>query len=305
MDFEKTAKSFEKHFTSKCEEICFSGMPLTILKGEDMSLSTALSVGGCIALSKRNDGRFNARFDDNGKHIMFNVAEADYHKDEPMIEFFTRPENLGAQLFGADMVFEYNTNVYDEYEPLLLSAMYTFCDKMPKIDKIKTCLTDPKRDFVSMIGKKDAVLLHGNGKYTYIKFPDIAVKIVLCIAKDNNYIKETDIMTLEFATKTLALGDYTAFGEIITREHRYGIKEGKIGKKSKEIFELAEKLNDACGLGFLENGGIFAVVMNSRVNAFVQNLKKEYETYYGAGPDFYVTRTENSGINAIMHKKSL
>lgn len=305
MDFEKTAESFEKYFSRKCEKICFAGMPLTILKGEDLCLSASLSVGGCIALSSRKDGRFNARFDDNEKHIVLNVTETEYHKNEPMIEFLTRPERLGAQLLGADIVFEYNTKIYNEYEPLLLSSMYTFCNKMPGIEEAKTCLTDANRDFVSMVGKKDTVLLKSNGKYTYIKFPDSTAKIVLCSLEDKNIIEKSDKMALENAVKSLALGDYESFGEIITHEHIRNIKEGKIGKASREMFELAKKLNDACGLGFLERGGIFAVVMDSRVNAFVQNLKKEYESYYGEAPDFYITRTENSGIKSIINKKSL
>ena len=303
MDFEKTAKSFEKHFMKKCEKICFAGMPLTILKGADLCLSASLSAGGCCAVSARNDGRFNARFDDNEKYIMSNVSEIEYHKDEPMLEFFARPKNFGAQLGGADIVFEYNTKIYNGYEPLLLSAMYTFCNKMPNIEEAKNCLTDAKRDFVSVIGRKDTVLLHGRGRPTYIKFPESNVKIVLCSIKDKNYIKEADDLILESAVKSLALGDYINFGGIITREHRRSIETGRIGKASKRIFELADSLKDACGYGFLENGGIFAIVINSRVNAFVQNLKKDYETYCGAAPDFYITRTENSGINAVVCKK--
>lgn len=305
MDFEKTAKSFEKHFTNKCEKICFAGMPLTILKGEDLCLSAALSVGGCSAVSRRKDGRFNVRFDDNEKYIMSNAAEAEYHKDEPILEFFTRPKKLGAQLGGADILFEYNTAIYDGYEPLLLSAMYTFCNKMPKPEKAKTCLTDVNRDFVSMAGRKDTVLLNGGERYAYIKFPESNAKIVLCCINDKNYIEETDAALTEKAARSLAVGDYITFGEIITRSHRQSIKNGSAGKASKKVFELAEKLKDGCGYGFLEKGGIFAVVMNSRVNAFVQNLKKEYETYYGAPPDFYITRTENSGINAIVCEKDL
>lgn len=305
MDFKKVSESFEKHFMNKCEKICFAGMPITILKGGNLCLSAALSVGGCIALAKRKDGRFNVRFDDNEKHIVSNIAEAEYHKDEPMLEFFSRPKSFGAKLGGADIVFEYNTKIYNEYEPLLLSAMYTFCNDMPNIEDAKICLTDAKRDFVSMAGKKDTILLHGAGEYTYIKFPESRVKIVLCIVKDKNNITGAYGAMLENAAKSLALGDYITFGEIITNEHKRSIESGGIGKASKEIFELAVRLKDTCGCGFLEKGGIFAIVINSRVNAFVQNLKKEYETYYGAPPDFYITRTENSGINAIVFEKDL
>ncbi|MCR4693649.1 MAG: hypothetical protein K5664_07190 [Firmicutes bacterium] len=302
MNFEKTAKSFEKHFAKSCEKICFAGMPLSIISSKEISLSAALSVGGCAAVARRGDGRFNAEFDDNVKYITSNVIDIEYHKKEPMLGFLARAESLGATLGGADIVFEYNTNIYNEYETLLLSCMYLFCNKMPDVKTAKNCLNNPNRDFASIVGVKDRILMSANGKYTYIKFSDSAVKIVLCHIRDKNYIKECNDNAVKTAAESLAMGDYLHFGEIITHEH---YENAKAGKASKEAFRLAVKLKDALGCGFLENGGIFAIVENAKVNAFVQNMKKEYATYYGASPDFYITCTENSGVNKVIDKKDL
>ena len=125
---------------------------------------------------------------------------------------------------------------------------------------------------------------------------------MLCPIKDRNHINECNDDAVKMAAGSLATGDYIRFGEIITHEHN---KNARAGKSSKAAFELAVRLKDACGCGFLENGGIFAIVLNKQVNAFVQNMKKEYETYYGTAPDFYITRAENSGINKIIYKKDL
>lgn len=223
-----------------------------------------------------------------------NVIEAELHKEEPMLEFLTRAKGLGAKLGGADVLFEYNTGIYSEYEPLLLSAMYYFCKDMPKPEQAKACLSCPKRDFAAFCGAENTLLLTGE-KNVYIKFRDSAVKIVLCHAGEKNKIPTFRDETLLNAAKILSLGDYARFGELITRE--YGGAEMK--SAAKDLFEIALGQKDALGLGIAESGGIFAIVENEKVNAFIQNLKKEYETYCGASPDFYVTRTENSGICGI------
>ena len=292
MDFEKIAVDFEKRFSKKCEGILFCGMPLTLLKSENMTLSAALSVGGCIAVSKRRDGRFTAEFDDNKKYISVNVLEAELHKAEPMIEFLTRLEARGAKLGGADVLFEYNTGIYNEYEPLLLSGMYLFCRDMPKPEQAKECLSRKEKDLAAFCGTENTLLLTGE-KNVYIKFRDSAVKIVLCHTGGKNEIPVSDDETLINAAKILSLGDYRRFGELITREYR------KCNLKNKDLFNAALEQKDALGLGIYESGGIFAIVENKKVNSFIQNLKKEYETYCGASPDFYVTRTENSGIYGI------
>jgi len=294
MDFEKTAVDFEKRFCRKCEKILFCGMPLTLLKGENMTLSAALSVGGCVALSRRRDGRFTAEFDDNNKYISGNVIETELHREEPMLEFLTRLKETGARLGGADVLFEYNTELYSEYEPLLLTAMYCFCKDMPSPDRAKECLSCPKRDFAAFCGAENA-LLFCSEKNVYIKFSDNVVKLVLCHAGEKNELPVFDNETLINAAKILSLGDYRRFGELITREYR----ESEMKKPTKNLFEIALGQKDALGLGVSESGGIFAIVENKKVNAFIRNLKKEYETYCGASPDFYVTRTENSGINRI------
>ena len=294
MDFEKTAVDFEKRFCRKCERILFCGMPLTVLKGENMALSAALSVGGCVALSKRRDGRFTAEFDDNEKYISGNVIEMELHKAEPMLEFLTRLKLTGARLGGADVLFEYNTGLYSEYEPLLLAAMYCFCKDMPSPEEAKKCLSCPKRDFAAFCGTENALLFCGE-KNVYIKFSDNVVKMVLCHIDEKNEIPVFDNETLINAAKILSLGDYRRFGELITREDR----GSDMKKNTKNLFEIAREQKDALGLGISESGGIFAIVENKKVNGFIQNLKREYETYCGASPDFYVTRTENSGIYGI------
>lgn len=305
MNFEKTAKSFNMHFGKDCEKICFSGMSIPFLSGADTSLCGAVSIGGCLALSKRCDGRFTAEFDDNQKYISTNISEFKHHMEEPMLEFMESIKKSGVTLCGADVLFEYNTGIYNEYEPLLLSSLYLFCTKMPQPIKLKSCLTNPLREFASVVGRRETLLFSEGEKHTHIKFSDSIVKIVLCCLEEENKMEETDGINIENAASGLAAGDYIRFGKIITAEHSRLVEKGGIGSRTKNLFGLAVNLKDALGVGILQSGGIFAIVENKKVNAFIQNLKKEYENYYGASPDFYVTRTENSGINGIVKKADL
>ena len=298
MDIKKFSEDFEKRFSAKCEKICFAGMTLPVLKGEGYSLCGALSVGGYAAIAHRADGRITIEFEDNKKYIRANVIDLFKHKKEPMIEFLTRVEAFGSSAGGADILLEYNTDICDDYEALLLTSMYFFCNNMPPADIAAECLSEPRRDFVSFSGMKNAFLFCGEKK-VYIKFCDSTAKIVICRAKGRNCINTCNDKTVEFAARMLANGDYLKFGEIITAEYAKTAGDG-INRETSRLFELAVKLKDAFGCGILESGGIFALVENRKIDAFIQNLKREYETYYGAAPDFYVTRTENSGVCGLF-----
>ncbi|MBR4720804.1 MAG: hypothetical protein IK057_03465 [Clostridia bacterium] len=301
MNFEKTAKSFKMHFGKNCERICFSGMSIPLLVGLDESLCASVSVGGCVAISVRGDGRFTAEFDDNQKYITSNILELKNHMEEPVLNFLQKIQNAGVTLCGADVLFEYNTGIYGEYEPLLLSSFYLLCKKMPMPIEMKCCLSKPLKDFVSIVGMRETLLFTEGDRHRYIKFKDSIAKIVLCCFDEKNIMEETG--NIKNAVCSLSAGDYVRFGEIITFEYEK-MKNG-VGKRTRNLFELAVHLKDALGVGILEQGGIFAIVENKKVNAFVRNLKKEYENYYGESPDFYITRTENSGIYGAVKKTDL
>ena len=305
MNFEKIAKSFNMHFERECEKIYFSGLGVPIIRGRDASLCASLSVGGCLALARRADGRFTAEFDDSQKYISANVSELINHKGEPMLDFLEKIRKYGTALGGADVLFKYSAGIYEDYKPLLLSATYFFCPKTSPPEKVIACLSNPLTDIVSMVGKKETLLYTQGEKHFYIKFSDNIVKIVLCCINEENKLKETDTATLKGVALSLSAGDYLQFGKSVTEEYGSLIEKGGAGRRTKKLFERAVGLKDALGCGILEKGGVFAIVENNKVNAFVQNLKKEYENYFGASPDFYVTRTENSGINFVIRKKDL
>ena len=300
MNFEKVAKSFNMHFGRECERICFSGLGIPIMQGRDASLCASLSAGRCLALARRVDGRFTAEFDDSQKYVSANVSELIYHKGEPMLEFLENVKKCGMELGGADVLFEYSEGMFEDYEPLLLSATYFFCPKTVPPDKLKTCLSNQLVDLVSMAGRRETLLYIQGEKHFYIKFSDKIAKIVLCCINEENRLRKTDGAALNGAALSISAEDYIRFGQSVTEEYKRLIKTGGAGRRTKTLFETAVNLGDALGCGILEKGGIFAIVENNKVNAFVQNLKKEYENYCGAAPDFYVTRTENSGINFVI-----
>ena len=305
MDFKKAAKSFNMYYGTDCEKICFSGMSLPILRGGDASICASLSVGGCIAAARRKDGRFTAKSDCSQKYIGSNILELEYHKNQPMLNFLNKIKKSGAELSGMDTLFLYNTKIYEEYEALLLSAAYCFCPKMPMPQEFKDCLSDSLRDFVSLVGKKGTLLFTQGERNIYIKFPDDKIKIVLCCLNEKNKLQNSDSDTVKDAVRSLAAGDCVRFGSAVTAEYARLIDEGCAGRQTKMLFKTAVSLKDALLYGVLEQGGVFAAAENKKVNAFIQNLKKEYENFCGNPPDFYVTMPENSGINFILREKDL
>ena len=300
MDFEKTAVSFEKRFAKKCERISYAGMPLNVLSERGRSLSAALSVGGCAAIARRDDGRFNVEFDDNNKVISCNVSDVGKHTEEPMLGFLARAEALSVKPGGADIVFEYNTEIYHDFYPILLSSMYFFCGEMPGILSFKDSFEGFEHNMAGLVGRKNTLLLQRGERLDYVPFPNDFFKIVLCCFDEKNTIAENSSGSVLKCAAALLNKDYGTFSKIMTDEAEICLKKGKIGARSKNLFEIAVKLGDAGGCGFLKKGGIFAIVENVKVNAFMQNLRSEYENYYGAAPDFYVTETEDSGIYAYI-----
>lgn len=300
MEFEKVSKSFKMRFGVDCEKAIFAGMSLPVMAGEGIHLCAPLSVGGYIAFSHRTDGRFTAEFDANRKHISANVSELRYHREEAMLDFLERIKIKGATLGGADVLFKYNTGIYGGYEPLLLAAHYFFCPQPIPVSTAKLCLSNGDEEYVSLAGKRDKLLFTDGERNIYIKFPDSIAKIVLCCINEKNTLLNMKPYDIKRAVLSLSVGDYARFGMQVTEEYRKMLKTGNIKRSTKALFMLAVKLNDALGCGILKEGGIFAIVENKKTNAFIQNIKTEYEKYYGASPDFYVTRAENSGINAII-----
>ena len=300
MDIEGTAKSFDMRFGRKCTGICFVGMGIPILKGANTSIAAAVSVGGCAAAAPRRDGRFTAEFDDGRRHITSNTAELMYHRDEPMLDFLERLRCCGVMLGGADILFKYNTELYGGYEELLMSALPIFCPKTVPIALLKGCLSNGISGFAGVAGKKDTLLFSNGEGYRYIKFSGSLVKLVLCCVSERNNPQYTAEAAVINAALGISSGDYVRFGQIITEEYRKSIEKCGAGRKTRQLFELASGIGDALGCGVLENGGIFAVLENKKVDTFIHGLHTEYENCYGAAPDFYVTDTENSGINTLV-----
>ena len=58
---------------------------------------------------------------------------------------------------------------------------------------------------------------------------------------------------------------------------------------------MACRQREAVGNGVIDEGGIFSLVENKNVDAYIRNLSMEYRRFYGAAPDFYVTDTETCG----------
>ena len=133
----------------------------------------------------------------------------------------------------------------------------------------------------------------------YYPLPEQYVKIVLCKTEENvpiNKLITSEPQRPQDALNALSDGNIKAFGTMLTTESEMIFKRSKrVCGKTHGLFEIARAMKDAEGIGVLRDGGIFAVVKNESVDAFMHDVGAEYEKTMGKRPKFYVTKPENSG----------
>ncbi len=295
MNFQKISGDYNKRYGKECTGMFFTGKPVVFFSSGAITVGSCLSVGGCAAVSGRDDERIVIQFSDSDRYLSCNIIDLKHNDDEDIFRMLKKARDCGAKLSGADVLLYYNTKLSHPYIPLMLGAMEElFSEGMHEIikhfdeyGKNKLCLS-ARRGTVSVI--------EGEG-VNYYNLPDDELKLVLANVKEN--VCRADECSEGFirdALEVLSKGDYEGFGEYLNRNTRRILDKSGSLKKTKHLFETAVSLKDAYGSGMLEDGGIFSIVKNNRVDTFIHNLEREYEKYFGSGPDFYVTRTENSGI---------
>jgi len=284
MDIEKLKIDFEKRFERECQRTFFVGMPLTIISGQQLQITASLSVGGCILSADRDDGRIVIEYKDNTTYISCNILEFNLHQNIEQIAFLEKLKNCGIKLSGADLLIDFNSDLYNDNEILLTLALAKGIT--PK-DAYAV-----KKDMVGIIGKRSRLLFSNKENFAYLPFCD-RYCIVLCSIDERQKGQPTFKDAVIARAKTeLMKENYENFGELVTS--CYCSK--KYGTKTQKMLSLATMLDDGIGYGVLNNGGIFAIVKTDRADTFIYNLKKAYENTVGSAPKFYVTLTANSGF---------
>ncbi|MBO5060107.1 MAG: hypothetical protein J6C82_04255 [Clostridia bacterium] len=295
MNYKRICTDFEKRYGGKCEELFFTGKPVIFFSRPAMTVGCSVSVGGCVALAKRSDERLVVQFSDSDAYLSCNKLDFKYNKDKKIIDLLLQAEKYGVKVGGAAILMYYNSELSHPFRPMMLSALSGFCDNAPQPAELIKHFDGFEKNMICVSSRKDTLTIFDGQRLQYAPMPDSQVKIVLCSIKEKSLIKHrAEDGTAADAVTALHRGDIERFGALLNKETELLIKKNKL-RSTEKLFKEAVGLKDAYGSGILEDGGIFSVVKNSRVDAFMHNLGTAYEKQFGARPRFYVTRTEESG----------
>lgn len=297
MDYNKIFTDFEKRYGEKCQSAYFVGKPITFFARSGITIGCAVSVGGVLALSKRSDNRLIAEFSDNGDFLSCNILDFPYNKDKKIINTLLQTEKYGVKIGGARLLIYHNTSLTHPFEPLLFTSLSGFCGKVPPASELIKHFDNYEQNMLCISSKADCVTVFDGQRIRHIPFPDSELKIVLCQIEEKVTIKKfPSDNSAQDSIELLQRGNFEKFGNSLNKETKWILDHNK-NKKTQQLFDTAVWLSDAYGSGILEDGGIFSIVKNSRVNTFMHNLGSEYEKHFASRPNFYVTNTQDSGIS--------
>ncbi len=296
MDYNKIFTDFEKRYGKKCEEAYFVGKPIVFFSRPGMTVGCSTSIGGCIALLRRDDDRVEVQFSDSTEFLSCNRLDFEYNKEKEIIKLLLDVEKYGVEVGGAKIFMFYNTALSQPVQPMFFSALGGFCKKVPPPQEIAKHFDELEKNMICLSSKKDHITIFDGQRIRYLPFPDSQVKIVISHIGEKEVIRKFPQDTLaKDGLDALARNDWEKLGNALNREAAHIAEKNNL-KKVSRLLDVVKRLDDAYGSGVLEDGGIFSVVKNSRVDAFMYDFGAEYKRYFGGCPDFYVTRAEDSGV---------
>lgn len=295
MDLKKIKEDFEKRYAYPPENIFFCGKPIVFFKKNGLVLGTSVSVGGYIAIAKREDGRIQLQRRDSNSLFSVNTEELNIYQGEKICDFLIRLNRYGVTPQGADILIYENTNFKIPAELLLLCAQDGFCENaLPPSEAVKY-FDNYEENSVAVMSKSNRITALCGKRTEYLPFHNQKYKIVISAVRDRTGIKEYASALAEDAKEALLVQDMERFGHILDKSTGILLKKCRASKSSR-LFETATELGDSLGNGILPSGGIFSVVENHRVDTFIHNLVSVYKKHCGGRPDFYITKAEDSGV---------
>ncbi|MDD6736253.1 MAG: hypothetical protein PUE13_08100 [Clostridiales bacterium] len=297
MNFNEVYTDYKKRFGREKERAYFVGKPVVFFSCRGLTAGCCVSVGGCAALARRDDDRIIVQFSDSEKFINCSKSDLENNKDEKVCALLLKAETLGADLRGAEILLHYNSGISHPYQPLIMTAMKGFCNNVPDVRELAGSAGNYEKNMLALSGRQNCAAVMEGGQVRYLPLDDGAVKIVLCYTGDKpKNTAQGNINTARAALEELSRGDYEKFGGLLSRYTEELLAREKSCRRASRLHKMSVQLGDAYGSGILEDGGIYAIVKNDRVDTFMHNLSEEYRKYCGAPPEFYVTKAEDSGI---------
>lgn len=294
MNYNKVSEEYEKRFGRKAERIYFIGKPITFFSCRGLTAGCCASVGGYIALSRREDERIIVHFSDNDKFINCSKSGLENNADKRICSLLLEAERYGVCVGGAEILLHYDSEISHPYRQLILTSLEGFCRNVPPLFELAGHFENYEQNILAVSGRKDHLTVTDGGNVRYLPLPDGAVKIVICYTDKKKYTQMHGASGLaQTALDALSAGDFEKFGTALDRYTQGAEKAGRIEQR---LHRLAMRTGDAYGSGYTGDGGLFAIVPNDRVDSYIYSLGKEYREFCGGKPEFYVTRAENSGV---------
>lgn len=293
MELEKVYIDFEKRYGKKCNAACFVGMPIIFFSAHDYFAGCAVSAGGYAAMRERNDERIMIQYSDNDLFLNYKISKMKENKN--IGEIFLRAENAGVKINGAEILLRYNTRLKNMQNPMLISLL----SKISDAENFIKFFDDAEINSICMHSRKNHAVCCKGDKIFYLPFSDEEVKIIITdIGTETDMLPECTAEQAERFVCALNNRDYEKFGQMLNEQTEMFFNKNAVNGAVKNLFLTAKRLGDAFGSGFC-GGRMFSVMKNGAVDSYMCNLNREYSRYYGGKPDFYVTRSEDSGIYNI------
>ena len=295
MELNKIRKDFKQRYEKDCEDIFFAGLPVIFFGGQGEFVSVCLSLGECLAFSKRDDGRITMQFSENDRRISFNIDDLLKNKKEQIAKDIINLNKVGIQAFGGDF-FLYKNSVITNLSELLLMGTFLMNGKnVPNRETLLAQFDNFTDNVAALSGKKGFFSVYSGQRMTFLPFFS-NVKIVLSMLNKKTVIKKhPENSMIQETLLAIRRRDPEKFGELLDNNTKKIIDENSVGELA-HLFDVARSNKDSYGNGILSEGGIYSVVCEDKIDTFIHNVSAKYQKFYGGVPDFYVTEPVDSGV---------
>lgn len=291
MDISKIREDFKKRFAKDAERVYVIGKPIVFFGCGNFSAGCTAGTAGAAAVARRSDERIVIEFSGSNKMTEFNLA-AEENKSE-YCALLNRVKKYGAKTGGADILLCAGNVPGVPHEILLITSLEGFMDNLPPKSVLAKLYGNYAENMLAFFGRKECFAVLRDDTAEYLPFNGGAVKLVLCYGNGKpQMLGNGDAAAVLHAAEMLKIGDYRAFGAELDKF----TADLHIHRGTRKLADASKQTGEAYGTGVIGDGGIFAVVGNERVDAFVRAFGEIYRDRFGGEPKIYVVHAENSGI---------
>lgn len=296
MDYEKIRTDFEKRYGKKCESIYFVGKKLEFFSKNELSVSACLTVGEAMALAKRQDGKITIQTSGTDDMVSFSASMLEENRKNALASILIKAGEFGIKTEGADIFIFKNTGITNLFKPLVTGGLSAFCHNVPQKERLIPLFPDYNENTKTLWGRKGCFLIFDGQKTKYRAFFGGKCKVVLICCDDGKSLKtQPEMPSVNEGIDALKKGDAEAFGRILNRDALRFLKSQK-ECRAHRIYSAVTSAGDALGSGLMDDGNVFSLVENSKIDIFIHNTESIFRKQFGGDLSFYVTDFADSGV---------